>query len=296
MKYRVRHVTTYSYAEPVRLSHHAAHLWPRMVASQRHADPVLKITPEPAVLNEVQPDYFDNPTIYFTIQEPHTTLEVEAGFTVETNASPPLPHLDGTSWEKVSADLLKGVRGQVQDAQDFLYPSPLVPYLAEAKAYAQPSFPPGRSLTDAVMDLNHRINRDFTFDSSATLVGTPLSTVFEDRRGVCQDFAHAIIACLRAMGLAARYVSGYIRTVAPPGKEKLVGADASHAWASVFVPGSGWLDIDPTNDTLCGEDHVTVAWGRDYDDVSPIRGVVLGGGTHEISVAVDVIELDETAP
>ena len=292
MKYRVRHVTTYSYSEPVRLSHHAAHLWPRSIASQRHEDPVLKITPEPAVLNEVQLDYFDNPTIYFTIQEPHTTLEIEAGFTVETNGSPPLPHLDGTPWDKVSADLLKGARGQVQGAQDFLYPSPLVPFLAEAKAYALPSFPPGRPLTEAVLDLNHRINQDFTFDSSATLVGTPLATVFEDRRGVCQDFAHAIIACLRAMGLAARYVSGYIRTIAPPGKEKLVGADASHAWASVFVPGSGWLDIDPTNDTLCGEDHVTVAWGRDYDDVSPIRGVVLGGGNHEIQVAVDVIELD----
>ena len=136
-----------------------------------------------------------------------------------------------------------------------------------------------------------RIHKDFAFDPTATTVGTDIATVFEKRRGVCQDFAHATIACLRAMGLAARYVSGYIRTLPPPGKEKLIGADASHAWASVFLPGWGWLDIDPTNNSVCGEDHVSVAWGRDYDDVSPIRGVVLGGGNHQIDVAVDVFEL-----
>jgi transglutaminase-like putative cysteine protease len=141
------------------------------------------------------------------------------------------------------------------------------------------------------LELTSRIHKDFAFDTSATKVGTSVATVLEDRRGVCQDFAHVTVACLRSVGLASRYVSGYIRTLPPPGKEKLIGADASHAWASVFVPGWGWLDVDPTNDTVCGEDHITVAWGRDYDDVSPIRGVVLGGGNHRIKVAVDVMEL-----
>lgn len=291
MRFRVRHLTTYKYSEHVRLSHHAAHLCPREVVGQRVEQSTLKITPDPAVLGNMQADYFGNPTVYFTIQDPHKTLLVEAGFIVETSATPSLPHLDGTAWDKVRSELRRATKGLVLGAQDFLYASPLVPMLPEAFAYASPSFPPGRPLTEAVLELTERINKDFAFDSSATKVGTPVATVFEDQRGVCQDFAHVIIACVRAMGLSARYVSGYIRTLPPPGKEKLIGADASHAWASVFIPGWGWLDVDPTNNTVCGEDHITVAWGRDYDDVSPIRGVVLGGGNHHIDVSVDVFEL-----
>ncbi len=291
MKYRVRHLTTYTYSEPVRLSHHAAHLCPREVPGQKFGNPGLKINPGPAVLGAMQSDYFGNPTVYFTIQDPHSTLEVEAEFDVETSAMPALPHLDVTAWDKVRTELRKATKGHMLGAQDFMYASPLVPILAEANAYALSSFPPGRPLTEAVLELTSRINKDFAFDPNATKVGTSLATVFEDRRGVCQDFAHVAVACLRSMGLSARYVSGYIRTLPPPGKEKLIGADASHAWASVYVPGWGWLDIDPTNDTICGEDHITVAWGRDYDDVSPIRGVVLGGGNHHIDVAVDVFEL-----
>ena len=291
MKYRVRHVTTYKYTEPVRLSHHAAHLHPRGLTGQSHSDVALNITPTPAVLGAVQTDYFGNPTVYFTIQDAHSTLEVDAQFVVETSHPPALASLDITAWDRVAADLIKGGRGRTAEAQDFLYPSPLVPNLPQAYDFAKASFPPGRPLTEAVMDLTARIHTEFKFDPEATLVGTPLEVVFEKQRGVCQDFAHAIIACIRSVGLAARYVSGYIRTMPPPGKEKLMGADASHAWASVFLPGWGWLDVDPTNNCICGEDHVTVAWGRDYDDVSPIRGVVLGGGNHHIKVAVDVIEL-----
>jgi len=291
MKYRVRHLTEYKYSEPVRLSHHAVHLSPRAVPGQSTSHPMLRISPEPAVLGPVQADYFGNPTVYFTIQDPHSTLSVETEFQVETSPVPALPHLDSTAWDKVRGELRRASRGQTVAALDFLYASPLVPLLPEAAEYAAPSFPPGRPLTEAVLDLTGRIFRDFSFDPSATKVGTSIATVFENRRGVCQDFAHVGVASLRAVGLAARYVSGYIRTLPPPGKEKLIGADASHAWASVFVPGWGWLDIDPTNNTICGEDHITVAWGRDYDDVSPIRGVVLGGGNHRIKVAVDVFEL-----
>lgn len=291
MRYRVRHLTTYEYGEPVMLSHHAAHLRPRQVYNQTYDKVRLTIRPSPAVLRDGQLDYFGNPTTFFTVQDSHSKLEIEACFEVETSVSFGLANLDGPTWESVRDDLARGNQPHLEQAMDFLFPSPQVPLLPEARAYAEPSFTPGRPLAQAVLDLNARIFADFAFDPVATSVGTPLATVFAERRGVCQDFAHAGIACLRAMGLAARYVSGYIRTIAPPGKEKLVGADASHAWLSAFIPGWGWLDLDPTNNTTAGEDHVVVAWGRDYDDVSPIKGVVLGGGEHVVHVAVDVTEL-----
>lgn len=291
MKFRVRHVTTYRYEDPVLLSHHAAHLSPREAVGQRHGDVRLRISPLPAVLQEGKLDYFGNPTTFFTIQDAHSKLVVDASFVVETSPQPALPHLDATAWDRVAADLGNGGKPQMAEAMDFLFPSYQVPYVAEARDYAAPSFTPGRALTEAVMDLTGRIHADFAFDPEATAVGTPLAQVFAERRGVCQDFAHLGIACIRAMGLAARYVSGYIRTMPPPGKPRLVGADASHAWLSVFLPGWGWLDVDPTNNKLAGEDHIVVAWGRDYDDVSPLKGVVLGGGHHEIDVGVDVTEI-----
>jgi transglutaminase-like putative cysteine protease len=291
MRFRVRHVTTYHYGEPVLLSHHAAHLSPRLCPGQSHAEVRLDIAPPPAVRDDGKRDYFGNPITFFTIQDAHSRLTVEASFMVETSPPPALLQLDRTPWDKVAAELAEGTAPRVEAALDFLFPSYQVPQLAEARSFAEPSFPPGRPLVEAVLELNHRIHTDLTFDPEATTVGTPLAQVFATRRGVCQDFAHMTIACLRAMGLAARYVSGYIRTLPPPGKERLVGADASHAWAAVFLPGWGWLDLDPTNDTLAGEDHITVAWGRDYDDVSPLRGVVLGGGHHQVSVGVDVTEI-----
>ncbi|MBR9971032.1 transglutaminase family protein [Magnetospirillum sulfuroxidans] len=288
MRYRVRHLTVYEYGEPVLLSHHAAHMRPRQVYNQRYEKVRLTIRPAPAVLRDGQLDYFGNPTTFFTVQDSHSKLEIEAVFEVETSQSFGLQNLDGPAWEQVRDDLANSAAPHLEEAMDFLFPSPQIPALDAAAAYAAASFPPGRPLAQAVLDLNARIFADFAFDPVATSVGTPLATVFAQKRGVCQDFAHIGIACLRAMGLAARYVSGYIRTVAPPGKEKLVGADASHAWLSVFIPGWGWLDLDPTNNTTAGEDHVVVAWGRDYDDVSPIKGVVLGGGEHAVHVAVDV--------
>ena len=281
MRFRVRHLTTYHYSEPVQLSHHAAHLRPRADTGQRCSSVDLQIRPFPAVLRDDGADYFGNPTTFFTIQDPHTTLEVEASFTVETRPAPVLPADGGGAWD--CGDTLQG-----GGALDFVYASSQIPVLPEARATAALSFQPGRPLVEAVLDLTRRIHTDFTFDPDATSVGIPLAEVFASRKGVCQDYAHVGIACLRAMGLSARYVSGYIRTLPPPGEDKLQGADASHAWLGVFIPGWGWLDLDPTNNMVVGEDHVIVAWGRDYDDVSPIRGVVLGGGEHHVDVAVDV--------
>ncbi|MBI3444528.1 MAG: transglutaminase family protein [Magnetospirillum sp.] len=290
MRFRVRHRTTYKYTEPVQLSHHAAHLRPREVDGQQITKVAVTIRPEPAVLHDGGQDYFGNPTTFFTIQAPHSTLEIESTFLVDTNQQPPLPQLAVPAWDSVRLDTWPGGRGLDESVMDYVFASPQVPVLEEAAEFARPSFPPGRPLTEALVDLTRRIFQEFDFDPEATSVGTPLLTVFEERKGVCQDFAHVGIACARAMGLAARYVSGYIRTIAPPGKEKMVGADASHAWLSVYQPGWGWLDLDPTNNMVAGQDHIVVAWGRDYDDVSPIRGVVLGGGDHQVHVAVDVVE------
>ena len=173
--------------------------------------------------------------------------------------------------------------------------SPFVAVRPAFREYAEPSFLPGRPLLEAVADLNERIYREFKYDPHFTTVATPLDEVLSERRGVCQDFAHLAIACLRSLGLAARYVSGYILTVPPPGRPRLVGADASHAWLSVFVPGLGWADFDPTNDLLPDLQHVTLAWGRDFSDISPLRGVILGGGEQKIDVRVTVEPIDAPA-
>jgi transglutaminase-like putative cysteine protease len=179
------------------------------------------------------------------------------------------------------------------EALEFLFDSALIPAGAELAAYARAAFPPGRPLLDAVLELTRRIHEDFTFDPEATTIATPLADVFTSRRGVCQDFARLEIACLRSLGLPARYVSGYLETVPPPGRSRLLGADASHAWLAVYCPESGWIHVDPTNNLLPSCTHVTVAWGRDYNDVSPIHGVILGGGKHTLRVNVDVLRLAE---
>ena len=173
------------------------------------------------------------------------------------------------------------------------YPSPFVQLSDDVAAFAAPSFPAGRPLLDAVADLTHRIHEDLAYDQAATNVSTPVDEVLRLRRGVCQDFTHLEIACLRAMGLPARYVSGYLVTVAAPGKSKLVGADASHAWLAVFCPGAGWVPADPTNDVVPDQRHITVAWGRDFGDVTPMRGVIVGGSRHDLRVSVDVSPLNE---
>jgi transglutaminase-like putative cysteine protease len=233
-------------------------------------------------------DYFGNGSVILTIDEEHSELVIHARSTVSIR--PPHLPMPGLSapWEQVAERAVRG-DGQLDiDVLQFVSASRHTRVVAEALDYARPSFPPGRPILEAAFDLTKRIYRDFKFDSSATDISTPVSHVLKERRGVCQDFAHLAITCLRGLGLPARYVSGYLLTYPPPGMEKLQGADASHAWISVWAPEAGWVDFDPTNGVMPSEEHITVAYGRDYDDVSPISGVLLGGSKQAMRVEVDV--------
>ncbi len=293
MKYRVTHRTTYEYSEAVSLCHSMAHLQPRDTARQRCVLRKLTVDPQPEVADDWL-DYYGNMVHSFTLQKPHRRLMVTAVSKVEVQASGGT-HGDmyGRRWEEVR-DLVQSQRQrETLDAVQFVYESPMVKVSEAVRAYAQPSFAEGRSLMEAVRELTSRIFQEFKYDTTVTQVATPVEEVLRLRRGVCQDFAHLQIACLRSMGLPARYVSGYLLTNAPPGQSRLVGADASHAWLSVYGLEAGWLDFDPTNNLMPGDKHVTLGWGRDYSEVSPVRGVVLGGGQHRVHVAVDVIPEEE---
>jgi transglutaminase-like putative cysteine protease len=197
------------------------------------------------------------------------------------------------AWEQVRDALAGDTTRAGLDALQFCFPSPHIPVSLAAAEYARASFVPGRPIVEGVMDVTRRINQEFVYDPAATTISTPVDEVIRQRRGVCQDLAHVEIACLRALGLAARYVSGYLRTYPPPGQPRLVGADSSHAWVSVFCGGLGWIDVDPTNNLLPGDEHVTIAWGRDYSDVCPVSGMYLGGGRHSMYVSVDVEPMHE---
>jgi transglutaminase-like putative cysteine protease len=292
MIYRLTHTTTYQYSGTVSLSHHLLRLRPRDLPRQRCLHSALQIEPRPDVLCAHR-DYFGNAINFATIEGSHRRLVVTSRSDVEVNA-PPVPS-NSLSWEAardVSPD--DDLEGYLQ-TREFIYASPLIKRHPEFAGYAAPSFPAKRPLLEAVRDLTARMYADFTFDSSATNVATPLLDVFQTRRGVCQDFAHLEIACLRAMGIAARYVSGYLETEPPPGRPRLAGADASHAWVSFHCPGAGWIDVDPTNNLLVANRHITLGWGRDYSDVSPIRGIIIGSGEHSMDVAVDVIPMPESS-
>ena len=289
MQYRVSHTTTYRYAEPVSVCHNELHLTPRDRPGQSLLRSQLLVEPPPSTLQR-DVDYFGNAVTFLTLQEPHVELKITAmshvQVTVPTGILLPTP-----AWETVAERLRSKRTGDSLAAFELSLESPLVRIDAEVQRFAAASFPEGRALLDGVRDLVHRIHADFAYDPEATCVSTPVAEVLKERRGVCQDFAHLAIACLRSIGLAARYVSGYIETVPPPGKERLLGADASHAWLAVWVPEHGWVDFDPTNDVVPDGSHVTLAWGRDYGDVPPVKGVVLGGGEHTMDVAVDVVPL-----
>jgi transglutaminase-like putative cysteine protease len=295
MLYRVIHTTTYEYTEPVSLCQNVAHLTPRGGPRQTCLESSLTIHPVPAVVVE-RVDYFGNPSTFFAVQEPHRELTLQAAHRVEV-----VPRMEpGASqsppWEQVR-DLLSVDRSrEVLDAAQFVCDSRYVKSTAELADYARTSFSEGRCLLDAALDLTARIHADFEYDPQSTTVATALAEVFAQRSGVCQDFAHLQIACLRSMGLAARYVSGYLSTEPPPGCVPLIGADATHAWLSIFCPGPGWIDLDPTNNQVPSEGHILLAWGRDYDDVSPVKGVVLGGGQHSVNVSVLVERLTEAEP
>jgi transglutaminase-like putative cysteine protease len=287
VRLEVVHRTAYAYAEPVSTSYHVAHLGPREDDHQRSLSFDVAITPAPSAVRS-RLDVFGNQTLHFGLGEPHRTLEVVARSAVTRLASPPPDLAASPTAEVVRAAVRRPHTRELLDACAMVFDSPHVAASERLAAYARPSFPPDRPLLAAARDLVHRIHADFTYDPQATTIATPLVEVFESRRGVCQDFAHLAIGCLRSLRLPARYVSGYLLTRPPPGKPKLVGADASHAWFSVFVPEAGWFDFDPTNDLVPADEHVSVAVGRDYDDVTPLRGVIQGGGAHEVTVQVDV--------
>lgn len=292
MNYKILHRTTYKYKYPVSLGNHVACLTPRPSLVHQAARSELIIHPEPATRTE-RIDYFGNILCFFTIQEAHKELEVEARseVTVQRNAVSLKPQ--SIAWEEAVRLLPTDQSRAGLEAYQFQFESPRIRIRPEFAAYALRSFTPGRPLTEALIDLNTRIYKDFRFDSKATTVRTPTEDAFRKRRGVCQDFAHIEIACLRSLNLAARYVSGYLRTYPPPGRPRLIGADASHAWISAYCPGYGWLDLDPTNNLVPSDGHVTLAWGRDYSDVSPLRGLILGGGAHRLRVSVDMEPLED---
>lgn len=280
--YQVVHTTQYAYSETVSVSHHLARLAPRLLPQQDPLQHELHIDPPPASIR-THVDYFGNAATFFIMDGAHTSLTVRAESRVTVKPAL-LPEPGATlPWEMArDHDLLP------LDAIDCIYGNGTSRPQA-CLDYAAPSFTPGRPLLEAVLDLSARINADFVFDAHATTVATPLDDVFRLRRGVCQDFARLGIACLRALQLPARYVSGYLETEPPPGSPRLAGADASHAWLAFYCPGIGWVDVDPTNNVLPSTRHITLGWGRDYGDVSPISGVILGGGDHSVMVSVDVV-------
>ena len=293
MSYRVTHRTEYRYESEVTSSYGLVHLLPRDLNGQVTSSSQLTIVPEPDDARE-HTDFFGNRVLHFAILRPHLELSVTAESVVDVSGrQQTLPLLAEEPWEMARDALVDSVVPEDLEARQFVLDSPQVTITPRIAAYAAPSFPEGRPLLDAVAHLMGRIHEDFEFSPGVTTVTTTADTLLDERAGVCQDFAHLMIGCLRSLGLAARYVSGYLETRPPPGKAKLVGADVSHAWTSVFVPGQGWLDLDPTNDQLVGDRYVTVGWGRDYTDVPPLKGVIFTAGeSNKLRVQVDVVPVD----
>lgn len=277
MRYRVRHQTAYRYSEDVSLSHNLVTCQPRNTEFQSCLSNETWIEPTPTFW-EKRRDALGNWVGYFSLEERHRQLTIVCRSLVEVTARP-RPTEPGVAWESVKL-------GEPPLYQ-FLYPTPWTES-RECKEYAASSFSAGRSAWEAVSELTRRIHQDFRYLPGSTMVSTPISQVMQQRQGVCQDFAHVLVSGLRAHGLPARYVSGYLLTIPPPGQPRLVGTDASHAWVSVWLPDAGWIDFDPTNNCLADERYVVLAWGRDYHEVAPVRGIVLGGGRQQIRVGVDV--------
>ncbi|UYF98922.1 transglutaminase family protein [Halomonas sp. GD1P12] len=290
MKYTLRHTTRYHYGAPVTLCHSEARVLPRKAQYQQCGASTLTITPTPHYQAERR-DVFGNRVLYFALEEPHRTLDVTVTTPINTWGMSPLP-ASSSGWEQVATLLDADPRFETQ-----LYrmDSPFVRKSDALAAFAKQCFTPNRPIIEAAQALTAHVHAHFEYDPSFTTLATPLSEVLASRRGVCQDFAHLMIGALRSIGLSARYVSGYLETEPPPGKPRLVGADASHAWLALWVPEWGWLSLDPTNGTLAGERHPVLAWGRDYFDVAPLKGVMNGGGGHHLEVEVDVIPFKRSA-
>jgi len=293
--YQILHDTCYHYDSPVSLAQQLAHLWPRDCAWQRCTEQQLLISPEPTTRRDEQ-DVFGNPLTRLAFERPHDELQVNARLTVEVLARPALDFNLSPAWELTRNALTyssQPLSAELLEACRYRFQSPYVHLKRSFVEFSESCFPPGRPLLLGVQALMEKIFDEFTFDAEATQVATPLVEVLERRRGVCQDFAHLMLACVRSRGLAARYISGYLLTRPPPGQPRLIGADASHAWVSVFCPVLGWVDFDPTNNVQPALEHITLAWGRDFSDVSPLRGVILGGGSHDPEVRVTVMPLNE---
>src|SRR4051794_609032 len=283
--YQIEHETRYVHAGRVSTSQHVACLTPRALPRQRLRSHHVVVDPVPAN-DSSRIDCYGNVEEQFTILTPYSELRVVSHSVVEVS-----PREE--SVEPEASPAWEDVRSQdgFSVAAEFRYPSPYVEPAPELAAFAREAFTAGRPLVAAAVALMHRIHDEFQFDPGATSITTPATRVLEERHGVCQDFAHLQIACMRSLGLPARYVSGYLLTDPPRGQARLIGADASHAWVSVHCPVHGWVDLDPTNDVLTDRRHITVAWGRDYGDVSPLRGVILGGGRHVLKVGVSVVPI-----
>lgn len=292
VRYHLLHDTHYRYTYPVSESRQMIRLTPRRLGHQRSLSHQLLIDPAPS-RSENWIDSFGNPVRTIDLEASHDHLLIRAESWIELNPRAALDLAQSPPWENVHDTLAyragRRLTPELLAASPFCFESPNVRLKREFAAYALEVFRPGQPLLLGVQALMARIFREFTFDPKATDVATPVTRVFEQRRGVCQDLSHVMISCLRSIGLAARYVSGYLLTVPPPGKPRLVGADATHAWVSVFCPGLGWVDFDPTNNTLPALEHITVGWGRDFADVSPVRGVILGAGSHTLKISVTVV-------
>jgi len=289
MIFNISHRTTYHYGTPVTQSQHVVHLGPRSLPRQTVNRHSVLIEPAPASRFD-RTDYFGNLATVLIIEDEHSELVVHARSLVAVEKLAPLDLAASAAWEDVIGAAAQSDGTLDLSVLQFVCHSRHTAITPEVLSYALPSFPARRPVLEAVMDLTKRIQAEFIFDATATDISTPIAQVLRARRGVCQDFAHLALACLRSMGLPARYTSGYLLTRPPPGKAKLQGTDASHAWFSVWAPLTGWVEFDPTNGLMPNEEHITVAFGRDYDDVSPISGVLLGGSSQAMTVAVDVVE------
>jgi transglutaminase-like putative cysteine protease len=283
MIYRLHHATTYDYTYPVVLGTHFMHLLPRNRPGQFIREHNLTISPQPDNRrNEI--DHFGNRTTTVSVTQPHKKFVVELSATVDVEQpAPPAPG-ETSPWEDIAEEAIRR-----PDTAEFCLPSPLATPNPDIAAYAKPSFPSGQPILAGLLDLNRRLFTDMKYRPGVTHTGTTATQVLKTKSGVCQDYAHLMIAGLRALGLPARYVSGYLRTYPVAGKERHRGADQSHAWVSAWIGAAhGWVDFDPTNNLLVSDEHVTLAWGRDFQDVSPLRGIILGGGRHSLRVNVDL--------
>lgn len=289
MKYIVRHSTSYHYALSVSNCYNIAYVLPRSTETQEVGSIDIQISPK-ATTRSTRTDCFGNQFLHFSIEKDHTELELSITSSIEVQDAETSINLDfGNPCSYVRYLLENGKDIQSVNAREFILDSPMIQHQQYLADYAASSFSDDRPFLSAVMDLTQRIFTDFTYDPQFSDIATPLADVFKHKRGVCQDFAHLAIGCLRSLGYPARYVSGYLETMPPAGEEKLIGADATHAWFSVYSPGEGWYQFDPTNNKVAGEQHITTAWGRDYSDVTPVKGVIFGGGhSPKLFVSVDV--------